>query len=720
MALVFAAYYYRKLAVIRYLLMFMLGLLYALLACQHQLDQQINTAQTISFSAYVDTLPRSSEHKTSFLSTDTSSGRTWLMNAYHNDSATWPDFRPGEYYHFTIYAKPPHGMANGVGFDRERWLFRHHIDGTATIKHAKLANRHSPLLKHRMHQWRAHIGTLIDQAFTTPRVNGLIRALSIGDKSRIASADYKIFHDTGTAHLIAISGLHIGMVASFGWLLGWLWFCCFPIQRINRPTTQVILALTLALAYAILAGFAVSTQRALIMLAVYAIFKIYRRQAFAWDVWSVSLMVVLLLDPLHVLDAGFWLSFIAVAVLILAFHGTKQLKSKPLNYLKMQWTLMVGMLPLNLSTFSTLKLSAPLINFIMIPLMTVLIVPALLLMLLVGSVLDFFPTALIYYLNQVCQGFLWLLDQFNQLAWLQLKLTLSSPWQLGLITLACLILVLPRAIAQRSWAVLLLFFMLLPNNEKIATGHFKVDFLDVGQGLSVLLSTQNHHLLYDVGAAYPSGFNVADAVIIPTLIALRINHLDRLIISHRDNDHAGALPYLLSQIKVKSILSTEAEHSPCVSGTSWTWDGVLFEIISPYNTQPYLKNNSSCVLKITGVNTRLMLTGDIESAVEYRLIQQTEHDIQTDVLLIPHHGSNTSSTAEFITNTNPLVAINSSGRHNPFGHPKPMVINRYEDQDVAVMDTQHSGKINLSTDPELQLEAYRTDNPRIWRTKKPE
>ncbi len=700
--------------------MLLLGLLYALFACQRQLDQQISTPLNTTLTAYVDDLPRADPHKISFIGVDNQTGQRHLMSAFINNDSNWPVFKAGELYRFNLRLKPPHGTANGVGFDRERWLFRHGIDGLASIQHAELISQHSTHPKHWMHRWRDHLGTQLDQAFTSQRVNGLIRALSIGDKANITAADYRLLQNTGTAHLIAISGLHIGMVASLGWLLGWLWFQCFPHSQHNRPKVQVLIGVSLALTYAILAGLSVATQRALVMLLIYALFKLRRRNAYAWDVWSCSLLVVLLLDPLHVLDGGFWLSFVAVAVLILAFQGAPRPTSKMLNYLKMQWVLLLGMMPLNLSVFGSLKLAAPLVNFVLIPLLTLFVVPALLLLLLIGSVFNEWPAYLVSYLQQTAAGFLWLLDQFNAYTATALDFSQLSFSRLLLLSLACLILVLPRAVPQRHWAWLLLIFALIPTTKPINTGHFKAEFLDVGQGLSVLINTQQHRLLYDVGATYPSGFNMADAVVIPYLRAQGIQHLDRLILSHRDNDHSGAWLPLTQQIQVNNIYSTESLHNSCEVGLSWIWDGVQFDVLSPYNNMPYLKNNSSCVLKISGNTTSLLLTGDIESAVEYRLRQHQAKAIQADVMLVPHHGSNTSSTTAFIQQVKPQIAINSSGQYNPFGHPKGDVLARYQQQGVVVYDTQNSGKITLMTEPELQIDAFRRSQPRIWRQKKPD
>lgn len=696
-----------------------LGLCYALLHCQIQLNNQTKSPVIQSLEIQVESLPRISAHKISFVGSEVNGSKKYLFNWYKENN-TDPIIKAGSIYAINARIKPPHGLANGVGFDLEKWLFRQNISGTATIKSIKELPKTNHSMRTSLNLWRADLSKKINLYFENPQVNALVHALSIGDKSHFEQQDTLLFQKTGTAHLIAISGLHIGMVALLGWLLGGWIYWLFPSQRINRQLIQIILGIAFAGFYAGLANLAISTQRALIMLVVFGTFKLLRRNGFAWDVWSLSLLIVLLLDPLNVLDPGFWLSFTAVAVLIINFNGVNNNQNRFLDFIKTQGIILIGMLPLSLAIFSRVNLFAPLINLLLIPLMTFLLIPLILLLLVFGSLFSFFPVPLVEFINYLSTGFLTFLNWFDQFSQLTFNTVLSHWWQFALIFIGSLVLILPAAIPGRLFGLLFILLGLFKPIQQPQLNHFEAQFIDVGQGLSVLIKTNQHNLLYDVGAAYDSGFNMADAAIIPLLKQNNIKHIDAMVISHQDNDHAGAEPVFSSKISVNKKYGTEPSHTACQTGHHWQWDGVYFEFLSPYNLIPYLQNNSSCVLKITGESSSLLLTGDIESPVEYRLTQYHSESIASDVLLMPHHGSKTSSTTEFITAVNPSWSINSSGKYNPFNHPAAEVIQRYEKLGIPILDTQDEGLINLSTYPELTITSYRQQNPRIWRTKKPE
>lgn len=695
------------------------GLLWAMLQAHQQNLQRHHSPSQATLTVRVDSLPKTSPNKTSFIGTDQVSNRQYLFSQYLNQTTDLPRYQSGHWYRLQVNIKPPHGTANGVGFDREKWLFRHGIDGLASIKHSE------PMVAMgdrgwSVNHWRQSWAERLDQAFTEPRINALVQALTIGDKSDFTASDRTLFQHTGTAHLIAISGLHIGMVAWLGWLLGGWLYRCWPQQRVTRPQLQVWLGLLLATAYALLAGFTVATQRALVMLLVYGVLRLTRRAPFSWDVWSISLLVVLLIDPMQVLDAGFWLSFTAVAILILAFSGHAVNTPKWLIFIKMQFILLLGMLPLSLAIFTRINLLSPWVNLLMIPLMTFVLVPLLLLLLLLGSCLAALPGWLVSTIDWVSGQLLQLLDWFNQFNDWSVVWGVQTTWQYLFLVAGVLWLLLPRAVPQRGWGLLLLATGLIQPAKTIPHGQLEAHFMDVGQGLSVLIKTQNHSLLYDVGAAHDGGFNLADAVVIPYLQQQHIQRLDALVLSHQDNDHSGAASVLLKHIPTHTIWGTEDHHQACIAGQQWTWDGVTFHFLSPLNLTPYLHNNSSCVLKISNATDSLMLTGDIEAPVEFRLSQLPPAEIMVDVLLMPHHGSKTSSTDAFIEAVKPSWVVNSSGAHNPFNHPAPSVMQRHVERAIPVLDTQREGLIQWRSHPTPHFQTFRTQQPRIWRTKKPE
>jgi len=678
---------------------------------QQPVNQQI--------TGHLVSLPRVSPDKVSFIVQDVHQ-RRYLLNWYNASQPTTPAFKPGPIYTFDVRLKPPHGLVNGVGFDREQWLFRNRIHGIGSIRSVSATGQQHTSIMVLINQWRMAMAATISAAFDKPPVHALIQALSIGDQSHFAEADRSLYQNTGTAHLIAISGLHIGMAALLGWWLGWLLFLCWPTSGINRPMLQMLMGLLSATAYAGLAGLAVSTQRALIMLLLWGWYRMRRQSGFAWDVWSGALLLVLLLDPLHVLDAGFWLSFSAVAVLILAFRGVSGQSSRLRQLLTMQWLLLVGMLPLSSLIFADIKVLAPLVNLIMVPLTNLLLIPLIMLMLLLSGLTGGIPEWLSSVLNVITAQAHGFLSFVNQWSWLNIDRPLTEAVQYLLLIAACGLLLLPPAIPQRHWGWLLLGCALWNNRPLLPAGTFKASFMDVGQGLAVLLETRHHRMVYDVGASHDSGFNMANAVLLPHLSQQGIRQLDLLILSHQDNDHAGASKQLTNQINVTTVLGTDPQSTPCTRGLKWHWDGVDFAILSPENLNPYLGNNSSCVLRVDNGRQSLLLPGDIEDPVEYRLSQQPAAELASTVLLVPHHGSKTSSTAPFIEAVDPQVAINSSGRYNPFNHPAPEVVGRYLTRDIQWYDTQTHGLLVLGFADQLSINAWGPEHPRIWRKKSPD
>lgn len=721
LVLLFSVVLFNKLNGIKQPVYFLAGFLYTLAACQIQLQNQLPEPLQFSFTGQIASLPKTTQEKISFVTTNTSTGQTYLLNWYKQHNQSLPEFQPGKTYQFDARLKPPSGTANGVGFDREKWLFRNRIAAIGTIKSATLLNQTSHHPKHWLNSWRQSMASSIEQSLSSDRATALVQALSIGDKSHFEHQDFQRFQATGTAHLIAISGLHIGMVAMIGWFFGGLLFWVWPQQKISKPVIQLVTGLGLALLYAGLAGFAVSTQRALIMLGVYAFFKATRRNSFAWDVWSFSLLLVLLLDPLNIMDAGFWLSFMAVAVLILSFQGLKQNYHKFTQFFVIQWRLLLGMLPISLLVFSQVNLLTPLVNMIMIPLMTFIVVPLIMLQLIF---ITLFKTTPVWLAESIENSSLWFLDilqWFSQHAVIPISFSIEQGWQMTLLAIGGFLIILPQAIPQRYWGLLLILLATVKPINKIPPGHFTVRFFDVGQGLAVHIETAHRHLLYDVGAAYDSGFNMADAVILPYFKQRNIKELDTLILSHRDNDHSGASDFLLQGINVETIYSSEERHQACVTGLNWQWDAVSFSVISPFNFTPYLKNNSSCVLKVESADGfGLLLTGDIESPVEYRLSQRNKSLIAADVLLMPHHGSKTSSTMPFFQAVNPKIVVNSAGQYNPFNHPSPEILEKYHSLGIPVFDTKNNGMVTVSSFAENKVELFRQQNPKIWRKKSPE
>lgn len=690
----------------------LLGLAWVLLAVYWQQSSQVKTVlKSHTTQIQIQGLIKSQPQRQQFLAKDLNTGQKWLVNWYQ-EPVGWLS---GETLAVTMDIKPPHGTLNQHGFDRERWLFRHGIDGLATLKTWRSLTTETWHPMHHINRWRSEIADWMDHRIPNPQHSALLKALSVGDKSGFEASDHQKFQATGTAHLVAISGLHIGMMAAWGHALGWLLFFIIPpLRRWPRPQTQAVTAWVLAASYALLAGLAIPTVRALTMLTVFLLFKMYKRQAWSWDVWWVSLLLLLLFDPLGVLDAGMALSFGAVAILLFLFQGRKPMATST-AFLKSQAGLMAGLLPFQLVLHGAIQWATPLVNALAIPLVSVLLVPLLFIVLACQMLFGGSPELLWHGLMHLVQWFDDWLTLFASWPALRSDVVLSQWWQWPLLLTALTGLLLPKAWPQR-W-VLLLFLVpaFWPVVNRPQTGEMVVKVFDVGQGLSIWLQTEHHDVMYDVGAQSPSGFNWVDAVIVPSLKRSGVDALDVVVLSHRDNDHAGGWQALNEAMHVGLVYGTESEHKPCVRGELWQWDGVTFEVLSPYNLTPYLKNDSSCVLRVQTQHGSFLLTGDIETAVEFRLVSHHEAELKSEVMLMPHHGSNTSSSDAFIQAVDAEWVINASGQYNPFGHPSEAVISRYT---APIYDTQQAGQITLKFADSFEILTWRQSHPKLWRTKK--
>ena len=704
--------------------------------------------------------------------------RHYLLTWYHAEH--FP--QPGEHWQLQVKLKPVHGYANPGGFDYPRWLFRHHYVATGWVQKGQKTAAASPWdVGAWIQRQRGSLRDWLQESLAPGSARALLMALSLGDRSELSPDDFAIFRATGTAHLIAISGLHIGLAALVGAALGWVIFWLWPQQRVPRPVLQALFGWFFALAYAALAGFSVATVRALVAVSVLAVAVVSRRRLSPWDIWAVALLLVLLFDPLAVLDSGFWLSFAAVAALIAAFSARKSqsttqgavkaadqanqtpLKNRPLQrgmkaigqLFVAQVAILLGLMPLSVVLFHEIHWLAPLVNFVLIPLVSVTLVPLLGMALLThalagGSGLDEWLLQQAHWLAQ------WMMRGLEPLSrwpaasywvpdlpgwWLALWLLALLAWffahqkswrWLGLSVMVALLgfalwpLSHPEGLVQKhALAETLITKDTADNHGADQAQAFRVSVLDVGQGLAVLVETAHHRLLYDTGAAFDSGFNLADAVLLPYFRQRGIRSLDALILSHRDNDHAGAAAPLLEHLPVHSLYATFATPlagpaQPCTNSVSWEWDGVRFDVLSPYNLSPYLGNNSSCVLRIGNALGHVLLTGDVETAVEYRLLHAQKAgrlDLGSDVMLVPHHGSSSSSSTAFIDAVNPSLAINAAGYFNAFGHPRAEVVSRYRQRGIRWLDTQSSGLIAVHFGADgVSVSQFRQQRPgRVWR-----
>lgn len=630
-----------------------------------------------------------------------------------------PPLHVGDRWQLTIRLRRPHGTLNPYGFDYEAWLFEHGLRATGYVRPRGEQRRlEEGSASYFIERSRAAVRTRFEQTLNTSPDGapyaGVLIALAVGDQQAVPRSQWDVFARTGITHLVSISGLHITMLAGLAYALVSVMWRRWPRLMLYLPAQRaaVLGGLVAAGAYCLLAGFAVPAQRTLCMLAVVAGALWGQRNPAPRDVLALALLLVVLLDPWAVMVPGFWLSFGAVALLFYVGNGYAADTHWLRQWGRAQWAMSIGMLPLLLILFQQFSLVSPIANAIAIPLVSFVITPLTLLATIPG--LEF----LLHPAHALMAGLMWLMQWLAALpgsAWQQA----AAPLPLTLLAVAGGIwLLLPRGVPVRWLGLLPLAALLLWTPSRPAVGDLRATVLDVGQGLAVHVQTAGHDLLFDTGPAFSDEADSGNRIILPYLRAVGVGMLERLVVSHADLDHSGGAESVVDGIAVDRMLTSvpfenhlaalPVAQGPCVAGDAWEWDGVKFEFLHPlaadYEKEGGKSNDMSCVLKVTSVSGSILLTGDIEARSEAQLIARAGSKLHSDVLLVPHHGSRTSSTPEFVTAVGADEVIIPVGYQNRFHHPHPAVLARYQDvqlyrtdRDGAVTVEYSAGKMRTST-----------------------
>jgi competence protein ComEC len=618
---------------------------------------------------------------------------------------TPPPLAPCARWALTLRLKRPHGLVNPGGFDFERYAAEARLLAVGYVRGSARrlppATPESPCID----GWRLALSEAMAARLAPGPVTAVLQGLAVGDQRALDEADWQVLRATGISHLIAISGLHVGLFAAFGALLvRALWKLCARVTlRVPAPLIEAPAALACAVAYGALAGFGVPTLRTLLMIATALIARHARRGQSVAHALALAATVMVLVDPLALLAPGFWLSFGGVAALLLiATPGsTRQPWWRELP--RVQLAISLALLPLTVWFFGQASMVGPVANLVAVPWISFVVVPLVVAGSLLLPLLPGLATPVLVLAWHVLAPLWAFLSALAALPLAQSWFPAAAPWALGMAVVGVAWCLLPRGVPARWAGALLVLPMLVPATIALRPGQFEVLLLDVGQGLSVLVRTAHHAVLYDAGARYPSGFDLGEAVVVPTLHALGIGRLDRLIVSHGDNDHAGGAPAVERALLPRYSETGEPERVPsiahrCQAGEAWTWDAVGFRIVSPPAERPVADNDRSCVLVVSATTGTAILPGDVSTRIEERLPAALAPVTHPLLLIVAHHGSATSSSASFLDALGPDLALVSAGYRNRFGHPRPGIVQRYVERGITLFGTAPEGALAVRFD----------------------
>ncbi|RTZ61151.1 MAG: DNA internalization-related competence protein ComEC/Rec2, partial [Gammaproteobacteria bacterium] len=720
-----------------YIAIFILGLAWASFRANLALSQSLPPAlanETVNITAEIVEAPEHFPHKAQIVVRARKislGGQDYAMPGLVRLALyrTKLSLHAGETWQFLAKLKNPHGFSNPGLFDYEKYLFQKRIRATGYVKKPDTAIRlDDGRGRFSIHRMRQELADSVLHALGESPASGLIVALATGIRSGITAQQWDVMRATGTNHLMAISGLHIGLFAgAVYWLFVKLW-SRLPRLALWLPAQKAAIApaLLAAVFYAALAGFTIPVQRALVMLIIALLALAVNRKTSPLHILALALTGVLLFDPLSVMSAGFWLSFSAVSIIAWAVSGVSR-RGKAGQAVFVQVAVSLGLIPLLLLFFGQFSWLSPLANLLAVPVIGLLVTPVVLL----GVVLQLAGlgnlSATLWQVAAQVTSWLW---QTLTLAQQHLPAVLMpfSPawWTIPAALLGILLLLSPKGVPGRALGALWLLPLFLFRPDLPGPGEIHLSVLDVGQGLALVVQSHNNTLVYDVGRRYSDRFDVGADIVAPYLRRLGVDHVDQLIVSHEDEDHRGGVPGLRKEMPVSAIYSSVPElfdgAQPCHSGQSWRDGAVEYQVLYPLQTEMETEtelkdNNLSCVVLVSGPYGAVLIPGDIEKKAEQLLLEQYGDELQSTILLAPHHGSKTSSSVDFIDAVNPRLALFSTGLRNRFHHPHAKVRKRYRDRQIETLNTAWSGAITVTLAREgVTVDQQRLDHRRFWQT----
>ena len=698
---------------------FLLGFGYSAERAQLRLAESLPLAMEgadVAVTGVVSGLPQRGETGTRFLFDveawgDLPASGTWPSTLslawYAQGDEPLPGVAPCERWRFTARLKRPRGFANPHGFDFEAWALERGIRATGYVRAiapTRIAHRVDGWCL--VHRWRGQVRDAMLAHLGDAPLRGVLVALAIGDQDSIPESDWETFWRTGVGHLMSISGLHITMLAALAFAIAAFAWVRVPGLALRIPARKAaaVAGVATAAAYTLMTGYAVPAERTLVMLSTLAACVLADRHGSPSRVLALAALAVLALDPWAVLAPGFWLSFGAVASI---FFAVGLRTGKPGRFhaaVREQLAVTLAMLPMLVALFQQVSLVSPLANAFAIPLVSLGVVP----LTLAGAFLPF--PILLDAAHGLMAGVMVPLEWLASLPMATLESHAPEAWTVACAVLGTLWLLAPCGFPMRACAVawIVPLFAVLPPGP--GAGEAWLDVLDVGNGLAVVVRTAGHALTYDAGPSWNGDADSGNRIVVPFIRGEGIARLDGLVISHADDDHSGGAASIAMARETGWMLSPLPETHPlhglvqpslrCEAGGEWRWDGVQFQVLHPATDiygggERRKENDRGCVLKVSTAGGSMLLAADVEARSEREMLAREAAALASDVLLVAHHGSKTSSTPAFIDAVAPRIGILSVGYRNQFRHPSPVVVERYVARGVELHRTDAEGALRI-------------------------
>lgn len=682
----------------------------------------------VQVKGYIATLPVTSEQQTSFLFAIKEINKTLIptrvllrLTIRHNTLL----LVPGDEWEFQVKLRRVHSVQNPGSFDYEAWALQKGIRAVGYVLPGTTTRQtHDHTYTFFLEEFRYLIWKKIHAHLPVSDTSHWLPALLVGERQNIPPSQWQVLRSTGTNHLMAIAGLHIGLLASFTHFLMVSIWRQFPSLLIYMPAKEAaaIAMLFSSILYSALAGFSIPTQRACIMLCVFIVTLLMRIKINAWHAWSLALLFVMMVNPFAVMTESFCLSFATIALIIYGMRGRLRPTGWWWKWGRVQWVIALGLIPLSLYLFQSVSLVAFIANIIAIPILGCVILP----LCFLGFIFLFiYPsaTSLCFIAADKILALLWaLLSHMSAWTYATWALSISHPLMLLAVITGILCLLMPAGMCGRWLGVLFIMPIFLWKSERPQHEAYWLELLDVGQGLAAVVQTKNHCLVYDAGPKYRNGTDMGERVVLPYLLRQQQNKIDMLVVSHGDNDHAGGAHAIMKALPITTIKSSVPEKfgrdvQLCLAGQKWVWDGVTFEFIYPTQAQLNLGNDSSCVLRIDNGQYVTLLTGDIEKQAEKFLLAFSAEKLGVNILIAPHHGSKTSGNKDFITASHPDYVLYAVGYRNQYRFPHAEVMRSYDAIGAKQLSTASSGAIGFHINKNLPMSnpsEYRMTHKKYW------